>query len=113
MTELRVMNDPQRQADRIRELVADTDAVRRLGIEVLWAEGTPDEVTLRARRQDATLTAARGPGWLDESAQALATTLSRDLVADVLAPPHPMTLDAPRWGRAADRAHRRPGPPSP
>lgn len=106
------MNDPQTQADRIRELVAETDAVRRLGIEVLWAMGTPDSVTVRARRERRTITAGRGWGWMGEPEDALADTLSRDLVADVLAPP-PMAATAPRWGRAADRAHRRPGPPGP
>lgn len=106
------MNDPQNQADRIREMVSETDAVRRLGIEVLWAAGTADGVTIRARRQRRTLTAARGRGWLGEPAQTLASGLSRDLVADVLAPP-PSLAAEPRWGRAADRAHRRPGPSSP
>lgn len=107
------MNDPQYQADRIRELVSETDAVRRLGIEVLWAAGTADGVTLRARRQELTLTARRGPGWLAEAAHSLATTISHDLVADVFAPPPPMARNAPRWGRASDRAHRRPGPAGP
>lgn len=105
------MNDPQYQADRIRELVADTDLVRRLGIEVLWAAGTADGVTVRARRESLMLTAHRGNGWLAEPADDLAMVLTRDLVADVLAPPAPMGRNVPRWGRAADRAHRRPGPP--
>lgn len=105
------MNDPQYQADRIRELVAETDVIRRLGIEVLWAAGTPDGVTVRARRQSLTLTARRGDGWLAEPAHDLATALTRDLVADALVPLTTMARNAPRWGRAADRAHRRPGPP--
>lgn len=104
------MTDPQKQADLVRELVAETDAVRRLHIEVLRAVGTDDDVTLRARRDTRTFTARRGHGWLGESAEGLAETLSRDLIADVLGPPPPVADTGPRWGRAADRAHRRPGP---
>ena len=107
------MSDPQKQADRVRDLVAESDAVRRLRIEVLRAVGTSEGVTLRARRDATTLTAERGRGWLREPMERLAMTLSHDLVADVLAPPQPLEAGAPRWGRASDRAHRLPGPPSP
>ena len=107
------MSDPQKHADRVRELVADSDAVRRLGIEVLRAVGTDEGMTLRARRAERTLTAESGPEWYDEAPERLAESLSRDLVADVLAPRPPMADAGPRWGRAADRAHRRPGPPAP
>lgn len=104
------MTDPQKQADRVRELVSEADTLRRLRIEVLWAVGTDHGVTLRARRDSRTLTAERGPDWLGEPLQRLAETLSQDLVADVLAPTPPLPRGAPRWGRAADRANRRPGP---
>lgn len=106
------MTDPQKQADHVRELVSEADAVRRLGIEVLRAVGTDAGVTLRARREARMLTAECGLGWLDEAPQRLADSLSRDLVADVLAPRPPMGDGGPRWGRAADRANRRPGPSS-
>lgn len=105
------MTDPQVQANRVRELVAESDTLRRLGIEVLWAAGTAEEVRVRARRDDRTLTAARGAGWLGEPETRLAEGLTRELVADVLAPPPPMREARPRWGRGADRATRRPGPP--
>ena len=107
------MDDPQKQADRIRDLVADSDMVRRLGIEVLRAVGTDDELTVRARRDARMLTAHRGPGWLVEAPELTADTLTRDLVADVLAPAPMLAAGGSRWGRAADRAMRRPGPAAP
>ena len=110
VTASRSMTDPQKQADRVRELVSEADAVRRLGIEVLRAVGTDTGVTLRARRDTRTFTAECGRGWMEEAPQRLADTLSRDLVADALSPPPPLAAGGPRWGRAADRAHRRPGP---
>lgn len=107
------MDDPQRQADRIRELVAESDTLRRLGVEVVRAVGTDDELTVRARRAARMLTAQRGRGWLVETPEHMADTLSRDLAADVLAPAPVFSATGPRWGRAADHAMRRPGPTTP
>lgn len=105
------MTDPQKQADRVRELVSESDSVRRLRIEVLRAVGTDHSVVLRARKDARTLTAEHGPGWLGEAPDSLAEKLSQELVADVLAPAPPLNA-GPRWGRAADRANRLPGPPA-
>ncbi|HUG41191.1 MAG TPA: hypothetical protein VMM12_11935 [Longimicrobiales bacterium] len=106
------MDDLQKQADRVRELVSETDRIRRLHIEVLRAVGTDHGVTLRARRNSRTFTAERGADWTGEPVQRLAELLSRDLVADVLGPTPPLPRGSPRWGRAADHLNRRPGPAS-
>ena len=103
------MTDPQKQADQVRELVAESDAVRRLHIEILRAVGTDDGVTLRARRGVDTFEANHAGPWLEEPPQDVARSLGRDLVADALGPAPPMA-DGSRWGRAADHAHRIPGP---
>lgn len=100
------MSDPQRRADEIRNLVEEHDAIRRVGLEVLWATGTAGELTLRARHHDRVLTIERGAEWLAAEPSLLALELASELITEALGTDRP-DVPPPLWRRGA--AHHPPG----
>jgi len=108
------MTDAQDLANDIRNRLADNAAVRRVGIEVLWAAAPGQSLTIRARHRNRVLTLERSSGWLGRPAASIALELAHELVAEALAtgrpalaPPRWRTLyrpDAPAAGASADPA---------
>jgi hypothetical protein len=90
------MNQLQNLANEIRDRLLENEAVRRLGIEVLWASGSAESLTVRARHRDRVLTVERTGRWHRRTTEAQASELGHELVADALdtlrAQPAP-----PRW----------------
>lgn len=80
------MEDPQRTADILRELVADENVIHRLGIEILRAEADGDQVTLRARHRHRIVALHRGAGWRTRPLPELSRELAGELAAEALSP---------------------------
>lgn len=108
------MIDLQSIANQIRDRLLENDAVSRLGIEVLWAAGSPDHLTIRVRHRDRVLTVERGARWHRRPPDQQAAELAHELVGHALdtlrATPSP-----PSWPRSAEepdatRAHPDLGP---
>jgi hypothetical protein len=70
------MTDFQALANDVRDRVLEHEAVRRVAIEVLWATGTAQGLTLRARHRDRVLTLARHGTWHERTAEELAAELA-------------------------------------
>lgn len=90
------MTDAQDVANEIRDRLADNAALRRVGIEVLWAAAPAQRLSVRARHRDRVLTIERGAGWLGRPAGALALEMAHELVAEALANGRP-ALAPPLW----------------
>jgi hypothetical protein len=102
------MTELQRIANDIRDRLLENDAVRRLGVELLWAAGDTDTITIRARHRDRVLTVERGGPWHQRPPERQAEEIAHELVGLALDTVRP----APPRQRAPD--HRqdtaRPGP---
>lgn len=94
------MIDPQKRADEIRNLLEEHEAIGRVGLEVLWASGSPDALALRARHHDRVITLERGPGWVVAQPATLALELSSELVSEALGTERP-GVPPPLWRRPA------------
>jgi hypothetical protein len=88
-------------ANEIRDHLLDNEAVRRLRIEVLWAAGSADTLTVRARHRDRVLTVERDDRWHLRSPEEQAAELAHELVGRALdnlrATPAPA-----RWRRSPE-----------
>lgn len=100
------MSHPQKRADAIRNLVEEAEATGRVGLEVLWASGDPEELRLRARHHDRVITITRGPEWVAVEPVALALELATELVSEALGTERP-ALPSAAWRRKAPHL---PGP---
>ncbi len=90
------MIDSQTVANDIRDRLADNPAVRRVGIELLWAAAPDQVLTVRAKHRNRVLTLERPAGWLSRPAANLAQELAHELVAEALANDRP-AVAPPRW----------------
>jgi hypothetical protein len=110
------MIELQSIANEIRDRLVEHEAIRRLGIEVLWAAGNPDVLTIRARHRDRVLTVERSAPWHERPAHEQAVQLAHELVGNALdtlraAPPPPRWrrgLEGP--GTEPEQARPQPGP---
>ena len=94
------MSNPQKQADEVRNMVQEHEAIGRVGLEVLWASGAPSELVLRARHHDRVITIERGPGWTAAEPVALALELASELITEALGTERPAVPPA-LWRRGA------------
>lgn len=89
------MNDPQSDANAIRELVSDSESLHRLGVEVIRAIGSDDELTIRAQYHGRVIDAHCETGWREQPVDSTARSITADLIAGALAtPPHARPLPA-------------------
>jgi hypothetical protein len=87
-------------ANDIRDRLLENEAIRRLRVEVLWAAGNPDALTIRARHRDRVLTVERGGRWHQRPAEQQAAELAHELVSSALDTLRPAPAP-PRWRRPA------------
>lgn len=92
------MIDPQSMANDIRDRITDNPAIRRVGLELLWAAGTTSCLTVRVRHRDHILDVERGGSWTGRTPAELADELVHELIAEALGnrrPSHPVTHWSP------------------
>jgi hypothetical protein len=94
------MIDPQTIANGIRDHVVDHPIIRRLGIEVLWAAGTTERLTVRVRHRDQVLDVQRGVAWTRRDVAELGDELAHELVGEALGTRRPI-VPASRWTRGS------------
>jgi hypothetical protein len=90
------MNEQQDIANEVRDRLVDNPTLRRLGIEVLWTAGSPDELVVRARHRDRVLTIERSGEWFHQPGEELAAELAHELTGEALGNRRPATPPAPR-----------------
>jgi hypothetical protein len=90
------MIDQQGMANDVRDRLVDNPTLQRLGIEVLWTAGTPDELVVRARHRDRVLTIERSGEWFKQPGRELAAELAHELTGEALGTRRAGTPPAPR-----------------